>query len=364
MFQNYGPWIASSPTGCVTSNSIVGTKSGSPVSIFATVIDAYNQTVTTWPELQSSLQCVAAYSGPQSENQPLLAVAALSGTTAATYADGSAFFSAVSVSGPVGAVFVLHLVLSSPSSLLSSSAEISAVPWKCLKNITVTILPCDPVEQFDGTANRCVCVPNSARIQQGTLTTALFAVRSVGMCVCLPTFYWDAALQTCAACPEGAYCSGGAIYSIDGWWRASADDPRTFSCRPEYCVDEFQALSRGSTVTASSDGVIMTARNSTFVGLPTGSACAEGHSGPLCAICNPGWTLQGDACKFCPPGAAWGAWARWRRVVLITGVLVSSTLVVLFGFIMQILPEAREELLRCDLLTCLLFSRRSTVNAQ
>ena len=336
--QNYGPWIASSPVGCQTSSLDYEAKSGSAAIISSYIFDAYHQTVQSWPQLAASLQCVAAYSNQH--NQPFLVVSALSGTTVAQYFNGSAVFSSVSVSGPIGAVFALQLELTSPSSFLSLAGSHSVVPWTCVKNISVTILPCDPVEQFDSTANRCVCVPDSGRIQ--------LEASSTGPCVCLPTFYWDTGLQACAPCPEGAYCSGGAIYSTKGWWRASAPDPRTFSCRPGYCSDEFQAaFGQGFSGAALSDGELTTAGNT--LALPAGgSACAEGHSGPLCAVCNPGWTLQGDACKVCPPGAAWGAWAPWRRGVLLAGVLVSIILGVFVGFVMQLLPELQKHLARCD----------------
>ena len=60
------------------------------------------------------------------------------------------------------------------------------------------------------------------------------------------------------------------------------------------------------------------------------SNCRIGHTGPVCAVCEPGYTYQGNFCKPCKPSSAY---KNWR-----TGTLVGFLLAIFLLFIGVSLP--------------------------
>jgi len=80
--------------------------------------------------------------------------------------------------------------------------------------------------------------------------------------------------RQCKACPRGASCPGGdSILSDNNWWRSGNASLEFFQCRfPDVCK----------------------------AGPKTGDeACAEGHTGPLCAVCQDGWFEFAGKCQEC-----------------------------------------------------------------
>lgn len=80
--------------------------------------------------------------------------------------------------------------------------------------------------------------------------------------------------KQCKACPRGASCPGGeTILSDNNWWRSGNDSLEFFQCRfPDVCK----------------------------AGPKSGDeACAKGHTGPLCAVCQDGWFEFAGKCQEC-----------------------------------------------------------------
>jgi hypothetical protein len=104
----------------------------------------------------------------------------------------------------------------------------------------------------------------------------------------------------CEPCPEAwigsgsATCDSGHVVQAPGWWRPEAEgtirvtkDTRFWECYTH------EAACLGSA--------------NTTAGAPAFDAlCAPGHTGPVCALCLPGFAMVHSVCKLCPPGA-WAA---------------------------------------------------------
>ena len=182
----------------------------------------------------------------------------------------------------------------------------------------------------------------------GALTSCTCPFNSYPLVPAVPTATSPA--FTCEPCPEGAYCSGAsAPLARDGWWH-SPDFPDSFyDCEPGRCLKEqpfataasppppppsTAALSKMPTPLPpppSGRSLLQVASNgisgATFVNLSMAdvSNCRIGHTGPVCAVCENGYTYQGTFCKPCRPSSAYKNW----RVGTLTGFLLALFLLFL-----------------------------------
>jgi predicted outer membrane repeat protein len=101
----------------------------------------------------------------------------------------------------------------------------------------------------------------------------------------------------CERCPAAwvgngsAKCDSGHVVQAAGWWRPEDDGAITKSTRFWECYTHEAACLGSANTTAGAP--------------PFGAQCAPGHTGPVCALCLPGFAMEHSKCKLCPPGA-WG----------------------------------------------------------
>jgi hypothetical protein len=99
----------------------------------------------------------------------------------------------------------------------------------------------------------------------------------------------------CEQCPDAwvsngsATCDTGHVLQAPGWWRSEGDGTITRDTRFWECYSH-EAACLGSGFGES------------FLK----SQCAPGHTGPVCALCQPGFAMVHSKCELCPPGA-WAA---------------------------------------------------------
>ena len=277
---NYGSWVASPPTSSSASAPLTA-QSRQPLILSASVYDAYNQTVqsfthdvvvTVTAQVLNSTVTTAASSNISSASIAY-------GSTAAVYAAGSAQLTALALAAPVGALVLVKIDVvtafadsyAKPSPHDGGSSGLGG-----RRSLVLTIAQCGQSQRFDASALLCVCVPNAA-------------ADAGGECACQPTYYWDATVEACLPCPEGAMCQGGLILSLEGWWRAKSSDSRTYACKPGRCLSE---VDRYLEVMTSKAAPRKLQESSPEL---DGHVCGEGREGPLCAICSQGFALQARA---------------------------------------------------------------------
>ena len=88
----------------------------------------------------------------------------------------------------------------------------------------------------------------------------------------------ELAQQVCQTCPAQAKCTGGStVLPMPGYWTNNASISRRiiatasisiYSCPPGACLGNGQ--------------------------------CAEGRTGPVCGVCEPGWAMTSTSCQQCP----------------------------------------------------------------
>ena len=141
------------------------------------------------------------------------------------------------------------------------------------------------------TGNSQPCEECSAILGEGS-TTLGEGTGSASQCICSLDFYLAIEPLQCSPCPDGGLCDGGPVESIrarPGFWRSQESSHQLHECESPRGVP----LCTGG-VTAS--GNILPAVGD--------SLCVEGHSGPLCWSCSPGFGKNLGLCTECSSGAS------------------------------------------------------------
>jgi hypothetical protein len=363
--ESVGPLIASSPVKFNTSTPAALVRSGAYLGTAAVLWDAFDQVVTAWPGVTAALAVSDA--------------SALSGPAIALYTAGTANFSATSLRGPEGAAYWLALTL--------TGATLSAAVTEGVGNVSVAVAPCLEHEVFQATSALCVCAAGYAPRAPGGACAAcapgLFAAAPGGAvcdkcatgavsvaagatgctacpdnsaalnnaCVCVadyydPAFGADAAAPNCTACPLGAYCIGGTLAALGGFWRETPSDTVFLQCREGNCLQE--------EVTMNTSAAALTARRRLLAPTTATAAranataewpatnCAFGATGPLCGLCLPGYTLQAGACGFCDPGDAWESWSPGSKAGLLVGAMVFGVAFVAVALFQPLVPALEQ----------------------
>ena len=128
-------------------------------------------------------------------------------------------------------------------------------------------------------------------------------------CVCKSGFFLTATNASCHKCPKGAGCEGlGSTLEelpIDfGFWRPSVQSSRVLPCpHPDACVG-----SNATNVTS----------------FESGSVCAPGNAGVLCAVCDKGFARYGSqhACVKCSSNLIAWVWFIAAFVALAFGLVI------------------------------------------
>jgi hypothetical protein len=186
-------------------------------------------------------------------------------------AAGSAVFSQLEVTGNIGTKYDLQ-VLCTPTSLgRSRFLQLTGQPLPPL-SLEVDIAPCSPGSSPETTSTGQICVECPFN-----------------------TFNLDG--QACQGCPEGAICPGrDELASKANWWRSGQNATEFYACRSVDTCQEGPA--------AGND------------------ACAKGHEGPLCAVCEEDWYSFGGRCQSCDKSGQ-------AKIMLSLAVILGAVVIVL-----------------------------------
>jgi predicted outer membrane repeat protein len=130
----------------------------------------------------------------------------------------------------------------------------------------------------------------------------------------------SAKISKCEPCPDAwigngsATCDSGHVVQQAGWWRPEAGGFVTTDTRFWACYTH-EAACLGSR------------RNTTAGAPPFDAQCAPGHTGPVCALCQPGFAMVHSKCEQCPPGA----WAAIGSAVALAVSCVGSVAVLYYN---------------------------------
>ena len=347
--QAYGEVYGSSP---VTFNvSAPDTpRSGAALGLEVRLLDAFGQNVTAWPSVVASASCDVA--------------GALSGASAAAYADGAARFSGLALTGMPGQTLQVTVSV--------SGASLEPAATDALAVLNLTIAACRPDEVFDAALDmRCECLAGSAPASDGDTcepcppgqfaslngsqscascppgtvaplsgavactTCPPNAVSANGACICAEGFYdaaSDAGAPSCQACPRGGACTAGGLLANEGFWREFPGETTFHRCREGFCLAE---AAHGASAPARKRHVLAQAAPAA---VSTTGNCAPGHTGVLCAVCLEGYTFQGGFCKPCPPEDEFGNWSRGQQAGVLAGCFAFAATFFAFAFFQPISP--------------------------
>ena len=282
-----------------------------------TLFDALGGALQRWPYTFASVALAPAAAA---------AGLALSGPLKVPYDSGAAAFQLLSLVGAAGVNATLIYTLTSSGALGASlEGATGAVP--------VAVTPCAALEAFDADLGLCVCVERAKRDADG-----------VRACNCVAGFYdtsfgAGAPDAVCDACPPGGLCVNGVLSADEGWWREFDTDATFLQCREGYCVLNGTATDVAAAAATAANSTTATAAPPAF-----GAQCADGHQGVLCAVCLPGYALQGGFCRPCGKGEDWEEWNAARQGILLAFSIVAALFALTVAFFEPLLPAVERSL--------------------
>ena len=181
--------------------------------------------------------------------------------------------------------------------------------------------PCQPNFAW-ASASQCVACP----------LNSLTSPSNAAVCACRAGYYdrlrgANATAPLCAPCPPGGVCTTGFVAAAEGWWREDTRSDLFFQCRVGNCLEE--------NVTGPLSPLQLPPPPP---GRPSDN-CAPGNTGPLCAVCLPGYALQSGECAPCKPENAWRNWSSSARGGLVAGCVIFALIFLALVFLQPVFPE-------------------------
>ena len=223
-------------------------------------------------------------------------------------------------------IFMEEACETCPAGFISKSGklECSACPAGTTSNAEGTVCrACPPGSYTDteGSPGCFACPENRVSAKRGSVmcepcNTNMQPNAAATACVCTKNVL--SRNGGCEPCPGGATCNRPnttvrTISLLPGFWR---EDPDSLDIRR---CNEYHACAGGMVVNASSD-----------------SLCRQGHTGPLCHVCAPGFAKTKGLCAVCPKNQ--------RGVnVFVTALAPLTAAVLLFGLIKTANPKDGEQ---------------------
>ena len=192
-------------------------------------------------------------------------------------------------------------------------------------------------------------------------TFSIVSPNNTAQCAC--NFgYYDSLMGTslpspvCLKCPKGGLCESGFVAADEGYWRETQLSPVLFACREGRCLPENITGPLNyvpcDNATACSDNATSTsaaARRRLFVDQAqenvwnlSSSApsqnCVEGRTGPLCGLCVPGYSVQGEECLPCKSSDAFTNWPIYSQALLIGFCVLFALPLIAVMFLQDVSP--------------------------
>ena len=358
--QSHGPFSASAPAaftlsiGATTSaaGAVASVPSGLPwtAPLYAVLSDFYSQTITAWDDGSGAGGVVfVAALAPRSD----------AFAQGAAQLQGSMQTIAVPLTGTSDGWIGLQATgfeLANATLVVTAPNYIFPTPRTRSANISIQIAVCGPGTKAQGST--CACVANAVTAPTSTAPTR---------CICLPSYFLNPPEElatsvyagvrdmswNCGTCPPGASCAGDGLFlGKEGYWHLP---PRSASSpgRRMLLSGTVNTTAIPTTLTPSAEFFLDTTFYDCRVGLCFAMSpdwkvnnlsapqpvCRDGHTGPLCEVCELGYSYSGQFCTECPPGDAYAAWSRPRRVTLAIMVSVGAVIAVIFLFFWPLLPN-------------------------
>lgn len=240
---------------------------------------------------------------------------------------------------------------SSPDPVLSAvTGVVAALPAET--NLVLAALPCPAGTFLNGLTQSCdQCAIGLVTTSTGSITCVKcptgFAWASSSVCVACPanavtspnnpaqcacsSGYYDPAFganltaPVCKICPLGGACSSGFVGAAKGFWRENTRSDFFYSCREGRCLTE--------NVTGP-----LSLKQAPLLNASVPANCKKGYTGPLCALCIPGYALQSGKCAPCSPEDAWVNWSAGSKAGLLIGCAIAGLAVVAFAFFQPLSP--------------------------
>ena len=230
--------------------------------------------------------------------------------------------------------------------------------------LVLASLPC-PVGTFlNGLTQQCdTCAVGLVATTTGSITCSKcpphFAWASSSQCVSCPSNsvtspndaaqcacdfgYYDSLFgasltePVCLPCPLGGVCTSGFVGAAAGFWRETTWSDIFYQCRVGNCVEETVVgpLNRPAPAnsTVARRALLQLSLNAS---VPTN--CVHGNTGPLCALCLPGYSLQSGVCGPCDPKDAFENWSSGSQAGLLIGCAIVGVITLAFGLFQPISP--------------------------
>ena len=207
---------------------------------------------------------------------------------------------------------------------------------------------CDPcavglVTTTSGASTCAKCPLRSAWVSSSSCvvcpSNSVTSPSNPGQCACDFGYYdtlfgANLTAPVCETCPLGGKCTTGFVGAEAGFWRESTLSAFFYQCREGNCMEEDISgpLIIPPNVTARRK--LMQAAGNASVP----SNCVDGNTGPLCALCLPGYSLQSGVCAPCDPQDAFENWSEGSRSGLIIGCAVAGVIIIAFALFQPLSP--------------------------
>ena len=238
------------------------------------------------------------------------------------------------------------LVASPPTSSSLVLAAVPCVAGTFLDSNTQSCTNCSyGLVSMSAASAACVtCQPGNAWVNASLCAAcpanAVTSPTDPGMCACTFGYYdtlfgANSIAPVCGICPAGGQCTTGFVGASEGYWRESTTADTFYRCREERCLAE-ELVGPLSAAPARRRHLLLS-RNLT-------SNCVPGNTGPLCAVCLPGYSMQSGACAPCDPSQAYANWSKNNKTMLLVGSVVVGIVGVLLLLFQPLFPYLERRL--------------------
>ena len=257
---------------------------------------------------------------------------------------GSALQSALRASSDPVLSAISGLTLAAPT---ESSVVLGAAPCAAgtyLDSVSSRCRACDArlVTLSTGETACSPCPATSARANASTCTpcpaNSKASVLNPSQCACNPDYYdtlfgANLVAPDCVVCPRGGACVTGFVAARQGFWRETTRSDVFYRCRENYCLAEevVGPLTRTANVSAGRRSLLQAPAVE-----PTN--CVAGNTGPLCAVCMPGYSMQSGQCLPCDPADSWERWHPGTKAVLLVFCILGALVVIAYLFFQPLVP--------------------------